>query len=67
VKNIHVKSNQSVKKGDLLVELDSADYDVKVKETQSALDAEKAKLTEADAKIESAKRQIAELAARRRR
>jgi len=64
VKNIHVKSNQFVKKGDMLFELDSADYDVKVKEAASALDAEKAKLTEVDAKIESAKKQIAELDAR---
>ena len=64
VKNIHVKSNQFVKKGDVLLELDSADYEIKVKETMSALNAEKAKLAESDAKIESAKRQIAELTAR---
>jgi membrane fusion protein (multidrug efflux system) len=37
---------------------------VKVKEAQSALDAERAKLTETDAKIESAKRTAAELSAR---
>ncbi len=64
VKNIYVRSNQLVKKGDLLLELDPADYAVKVKETLSALNAENAKLSETDAKIESAKRQIAELSAR---
>ena len=64
VKNIYVKSNQFVKKGEILLELDSVDYDVKVKEAQSALDAERAKLTETDAKIESAKRMASELSAR---
>jgi membrane fusion protein (multidrug efflux system) len=64
VKNIHVDDNRSVKKGDLLLELDPADYDVKVKEAQSALDAERARLAETDAKIESAKRMAAELSAR---
>src|SRR4030067_1478315 len=57
VTNIYVKSNQSVKNGELLLELDPADYEVKVKEAQSALDAEKAKLAETDAKIESTKKQ----------
>jgi len=64
VKNIFVKSNQAVKKGDILVELDPADYEVRVKEAQSALNAEMAKLLEDDAKIESAKREIEELTAR---
>jgi membrane fusion protein (multidrug efflux system) len=64
VKNIYVKSNQFVKKGEILLELDSVDYDVKVKEAMAALDAEKAKLAETDAKIESAKRMTAELSAR---
>jgi membrane fusion protein (multidrug efflux system) len=64
VKNIYVKSNQFVKKGEILLELDSVDYDVKVKEAQSALDAERAKLAETDARIESAKRMAAELSAR---
>ena len=64
IKNIYIKSNQFVKKGDILLDLDSADYEVKVKGTLSALNAEKAKLTESDAKIESAKRQTAELNAR---
>jgi membrane fusion protein (multidrug efflux system) len=66
VKNIYVRSNQFVKSGDLLIEMDPIDYEVKVKETSSSLEAEKAKLSESDARIESAKRQIAELDARAR-
>ena len=49
--NIYVRDNQFVKKGDMLLELDPVDYEVKVKEAQSALGAEKAKLAEVDAKI----------------
>jgi len=61
VKAIHVKDNQSVKKGDLLIEIDPVDFDVKVKEASSKLDAEKAKFLEVEAKIETAKRQLLEL------
>jgi membrane fusion protein (multidrug efflux system) len=61
VKEIHVRDNQSVKKGDLLIEIDPVDFDVKVRESSSRLDAEKAKLQEIEAKIETAKRQLTEL------
>ncbi|MBI5195516.1 MAG: HlyD family secretion protein [Nitrospirae bacterium] len=64
VKNIYVKSNQPVKKGSLLLELDPADYEVKVKEAMSALNAEKAKSEVIAAKIESSQKQIAELNSR---
>ncbi|HWR58403.1 MAG TPA: HlyD family secretion protein [Thermodesulfovibrionales bacterium] len=64
VKSVLVKSNQFVRQGDVLVELDPADYSVKVAEAQSSLNAERSKLTEVDARIETAKRQIAELDAR---
>lgn len=64
IKNIYVTSNQFVKKGGLLLELDSVDYDVKVKEATSALAAERSKLSELDAKTESVKKQAAELSAR---
>lgn len=55
VKVIYVHDNQLVKKGDLLVEIDPIDYDVKLREAASALDVEKAKLTESESRIESAK------------
>lgn len=64
VKDIKVKDNQFVKQGDVLVELDPVDYDVKVAEAESSLNAEKAKLGETEAKIEAAKRMLAELKAR---
>lgn len=64
VKNIYVKSNQFVKKGDVLLELDSADYDVKIKEMLAGFNSEKAKLLEVEARIETSKKQIAELSAR---
>ena len=55
VKAVYVDDNQSVKKGDLLVELDPVDYSVRLEEAKSALGVEKAKLDEAATKIESAK------------
>ncbi|MBI4691447.1 MAG: HlyD family secretion protein [Nitrospirae bacterium] len=64
ISQIYVRDNQFVKKGDLLLDLDPADYEVRVKEAEAALSAEKAKLLEIDAKIEAAKKQISELAAR---
>ncbi|MDQ7787246.1 MAG: HlyD family secretion protein [Thermodesulfovibrionales bacterium] len=58
---IHVTDNQLVKKGDLLIEIDPADFAVKVEEAESGTSAEKAKLTEVDAQISVSKTQIAEL------
>jgi membrane fusion protein (multidrug efflux system) len=55
VKTVAVSSNQEVKKGDLLVEIDPADYDVRLREAASALGVEKAKLAEAETRIESAR------------
>lgn len=55
---IYVKDNQHVKKGDLLLEIDTADYDVKVKEAEAALEAERKKLYEINSKIETAGKQL---------
>jgi membrane fusion protein (multidrug efflux system) len=60
VKAVYVDDNQFIKAGDLLVEIDPVDYDVKVNEAASGLSAENAKLSEMDARIESAKKQLAE-------
>jgi len=54
VKEVQVDDNQGVKKGDLLVEIDPLDYEVKVNEAQAALDAEKARLLDAEAGIKAA-------------
>ena len=64
VRNVFVSSNQLVKKGDALVELDEADYSVKVSEAASALEAETAKVAEIESKIQTAKKQLAEAVAR---
>ena len=64
VKAIYVKSNQFVKAGELLVELDPVDYDVKVKEADSSLATEKARLREIALRIEVARRQLKEAEAK---
>ena len=55
VKKVSVNDNQPVKKGDLLVEIDPADYTARLSEASSAVGTEKAKLAEAGTKIEAAK------------
>src|SRR3972149_6028954 len=60
VKSISVRDNQFVKIGDLLLEIDPVDYDVKVKKASSKLRAEKSKLNEIEAKIETSKKQLSE-------
>ncbi len=54
VKEIYVTDNQPVKQGDLLLEIDPADYTVRYREASSAVNAEKAKLAEAGTKIAAA-------------
>lgn len=61
VKAIYIRDNQFVKKGDLVLELDSTDYDVKVKEALAGLEAEKRKLLEAETRIEISKKRLAEM------
>lgn len=63
VRNVHVKSNQFVKRGDILVELDMADYEAKLNETSSIAGAEKAKLIEVETKIKVSQSKLAELSA----
>jgi membrane fusion protein, multidrug efflux system len=49
VKAVYVDHNQIVRKGDLLLEIDPADYGAKLNEAVSSADAEAAKLTEIEA------------------
>ena len=51
VKAVNVNDNQSVKKGDLLVEIDPVDYSTRSQEARSAVGVERGKLSEAEAKI----------------
>jgi membrane fusion protein (multidrug efflux system) len=61
VKQVHVADNQPVKRGDLILEMDAVDYDVRMKEAEADLDKERSKLVEAETRIEGAKKQLAEL------
>ena len=60
---VHVQDNQQVRKGDLLIEIDPADFDVKVTEAQSGVHAEKSRLAEVEARIQVARMQMAEMKA----
>jgi membrane fusion protein (multidrug efflux system) len=55
VTKVSVNDNQRVKKGDLLVEIDPADYSARLQEASSSVGAEKAKLSEVGTRIEAAK------------
>jgi membrane fusion protein (multidrug efflux system) len=63
VKSLHIKDNQSVKKGDSLLEIDDVDYEVRAKEARAALEVEKAKLAELRYRIEAARKQLEEITA----
>ena len=51
-----VRDNQFVRKGDLLVEIDPVDYDVKVNEAAARLEAETPRLPEVQEKVETSKK-----------
>ncbi|HXX58760.1 MAG TPA: HlyD family secretion protein [Thermodesulfovibrionales bacterium] len=61
---IAVRDNQLVKKGDILLALDPADYEVRVNEAAGAFGAEKGKLLEVESRRETAERQLMEFSAR---
>lgn len=64
VKSVYIESNQFVKKGELLLEIDASDLDVKVSEASSALNAEKSRTAESDSRLEAAKKQLEEAMAK---
>jgi membrane fusion protein (multidrug efflux system) len=63
VRAVPVADNQPVKKGDVLVEIDEVDYDIKVKEAVTSLDTEKTRLFEAQSRLDAAKKQVEEMRA----
>ena len=63
VRTVSVTDNQPVRAGDLLVELDPADYEVKVKETVSSVESEKMKLREMENRLDAAEKQMTEIRA----
>src|ERR1041385_1780754 len=52
IAKVHVKSNQQVKKGDLLVEIDPRDFQAKLDQANAALAAGEARLKEAQTGVE---------------
>jgi len=61
VKVVYVCDNEFVKKDALIMEIDDRDYVVRLKQAESALNAEKSRLAEISTKIEVAKMQLSEL------
>ncbi|HKR12377.1 MAG TPA: HlyD family secretion protein [Pyrinomonadaceae bacterium] len=51
VARVHVEDNQQVKAGDLLVEIDARDYEVRLQQAKSALDAAQARENEARSNV----------------
>lgn len=64
VRNVYVRDNQLVKQGEVLVEIDPADYEVKVSEAGATVNVEKARLAESEARIEASRRTLSELSAK---
>jgi membrane fusion protein (multidrug efflux system) len=64
IKKIYVDDNQLVKRGDLLLEIDSKDYDVKVNDAKATVDSEQSKLMELSDRVDVAEKQLAEIQAR---
>jgi membrane fusion protein (multidrug efflux system) len=63
VKTVYVKDNQPVKKGELLLEIDPVDYDVKVKEARASFEKELSRLSEIQNMVDTNRRQVAEIIA----
>jgi membrane fusion protein (multidrug efflux system) len=63
VKALHVNDNQSVRKGDLLLEIDPADYEVRVKEAQASLETERTRLYQIWDNVNTVKKQLTEIIA----
>jgi membrane fusion protein (multidrug efflux system) len=63
VRILHVDDNQFVKKNDLLLEIDPIDYEVRVKEARSGYQAERARLSELRDRVNTTKKQLAEIVA----
>jgi Multidrug resistance efflux pump len=61
VKALLVKDNQFVKEKDKLLEIDDQDYSVKVRESESTVEAEKARFQEISSRAEVARKQFVEL------
>lgn len=61
VRGVLVVSNQMVRKGDLLVEIDDADFSARLDEASSSLNADRSRLAEGEARVDVAGKQLSEL------
>jgi membrane fusion protein (multidrug efflux system) len=63
VKTLNIQDNQFVKAGDILLEIDPQDYEVKVKEAHAGLEAERAKLTQILNSVDTVNKQLTQIIA----
>jgi membrane fusion protein (multidrug efflux system) len=63
VKIIHIKDNQFVRKGDVILEIDPTDYEVRIKEARAGLETERAKLSEIRDRVDTVRKQLSEITA----
>jgi membrane fusion protein (multidrug efflux system) len=63
VKALYIQDNQFVKAGDVLLEIDPQDYQVKVKEARAGLESERAKLTQILNSVDPVNKQLAQIIA----
>ena len=63
VKTLHIQDNQLVKAGDVLLEIDPKDYQVKVKEARAGLESERAKLTQILNSVDTVNKQLTQIIA----
>jgi membrane fusion protein (multidrug efflux system) len=63
VKVLYVNDNQFVKMNDLMLEIDPADYEVRVKDARAGLETERERLSEIRHRVETAKKQLTEIIA----
>jgi len=63
VKGLYIQDNQSVKEGDVLLEIDPQDYQLKVEEARAGLETERAKLTQILNSVDTVNKQLAQIIA----
>ena len=64
VRAVFVEDNRLIKKGDLLLEIDSRDYDVRVSDATAAVESELSKIDELSVKVDVAEKQLIEIQAK---
>jgi membrane fusion protein (multidrug efflux system) len=63
VKALHVQDNQFIKRNDLILEIDPADYEVMVRQAQADLDNERTTLSEIVDSVDTVKKQMGQITA----